>query len=221
MKRIGPILALCFAMAACAQTRKAEAPPYPGFSDAGAGAQNRIGRYLQDAVVGPKLRTCWDQLKGAGAIAMDLTYRKSGSNWVFENVKLTRSTLPEGQDAIAQRCMEEAARATTFPVDSKEPLETAAPQFVVRLGFPVPLPAEGTQLASNQVARMIGAGGVITVPGCSDCVPREEYPYGLKCESKSSGSNVDCEEINSNTCATTPKACLRGVFGGTSGVIMY
>jgi hypothetical protein len=224
MKRIGIVIALCLAMVACAQSRKEAAPLYPGFSDEGVGAQNRIGRYLQDSVVGPKLRTCWGQLKGQGAIAMDLTYRKSGSNWAFENVKITKSTLPQGQDAAAQRCMEESARATMFPVDSKEALETAAPQFVVRLAFPVPLPAEGAQLPSDQIARMIGsggAGGVITVSGCSDCVPRKEYPYGLKCESKSSGSNVDCEEISTNVCATTPKACLRGVFGGTSGVIMY
>ena len=71
---------------------------------------------------------------------------------------------------------------------------------------------------------MIGTGGgdgVITVPGCSDCVSNPNPPYGLKCESKKSGSQVDCEEISSNVCATTPKACLRGVFGGTSGVIMF
>jgi len=155
---------------------------------------------------------------------MDLTYRRSGSNWEFENVKVTKSALTPGQDATVQRCMEESARATMFPVDSNEALETVAPQFVVRLAFSVPLPAEGTELTSNQIARMIGTGGtggVITVPGCSDCVTRTEYPYGLKCEPKTSGSNVDCEEIGTNVCATTPKACLSGVFGGRSGVIMY
>ncbi len=225
MRHIGTIvLALCLAIAACTQSRQEEAQPYPGFSDEGVGAQNRIGRYLQDSVVAAKFRTCWDQLKGEGAIAMDLTYRNSSSNWAFENVKVTRSTLPLGQDTTAQRCMEESARATMFPVDPKEALETVAPQFIARLAFSVPLPAEGTQLTSDQIARMIGpggTGGVITVSGCSDCVPREEAPYGLKCVSKKSGSNVDCEEISTNVCATTPKACLRGVFGGTSGVIMY
>jgi hypothetical protein len=219
------VLALCLATAVgCTQGRKGEAPPSPGFSDEGVGAQNRIGRHLQSSVVGSKLRTCWGQLKGEGAVAMDLTYRKTASSWVFESVKATRSSLPPGNDAMAQRCVADSARGTMFPVDSKEPLEAAAPQFIVRLAFSVPLPAEGTQLTTDQIARMIGpggSGGVITVSGCSDCVPRTEYPYGLKCVAKKSGSNVDCEEISSNVCATTPRACLRGVFGGTSGVIMY
>jgi len=222
MKRIGIIiLALSLGMAACTRNIKEDAPIYPGFNDEGAGVQVRLGHYLQDSVVNTKLRTCWGQLKGEGVIAMDFTYRKSGSNWAFENLKVTKSTLPQGQDATAQQCMEESARATMFSIDSKEALETVAPQFIVRLAFSVPLPAEGTQLTSDQIARMIGSGGVITVPGCSDCVRRTEYPHGLKCVSNKSGSNVDCEEINPNTCATTPKACLRGVFGGTRGIIIY
>jgi hypothetical protein len=224
MRRSGAIVfVVCLAVTACTQIGKEAAPAYPSFSDAGVGAQNRIGRYLQSSVITGKFRSCWGQLKGEGAIAMDLTYHTSGGNWAFENAKVTRSTLAPGDDATAQRCMEESARATMFPADSKEALETAARQFVARLAFPVPLPAEGTQLTSGQIARMIGGGGggVITVSGCSDCVSRTEYPYGLKCVSKSSGSNVDCEEISTNVCATTPKACLRGVFGGTSGVIMY
>jgi hypothetical protein len=221
MTRILIIIGLSLAIAACSKTPKQENPPYPSFSDAGVGAQQRIGRYLQDSVVATKLRTCWGQLKTEGAVAADLTYRKSGDNWVFDSVKVKKSSLPQGQDAVAQRCIEESARATTFPIDSKQELEKAAGQFIVRIGWPVPLPAEGTQLTSAQIGRMIGGGGVITVSGCSDCVPRTEYPYGLKCASKSSGSNVDCEEINSNTCATTPRACLRGVFTGTSGVFMF
>src|SRR5438067_13250534 len=221
MRRIGTVvLAVSLAMAAC---RTGQAPP-PTFSDGGAGAKNRIGRYLLDNVVTSKLRSCWGQLTGEGAVAMDLTYRKSDTYWVFENAKVTKSTLARGHDVIAQRCIEESARATMFPVDAKEALETAAREFIVRLAFSVPLPAEGTQLTSGQIARMIGSGGgagEITVSGCSDCVPRTEYPYGVKCVSKSSGSNVDCEEISSNVCATTHRACLRGLDGGTSGVIIY
>ena len=219
--RLGITIGLSLAITACKQERKDEAPPPPTFSDAGVGAQQRIGRYLQDAVVVPKLRTCWGQLQAESAVAMDLTYRKSGNNWTFENVKVTKSTLPQGQEAIAQRCLEESARSTTFPVDSKQELEKAAEQFVVRLGWSIPLPAEGTQMTPDQIARMISTGGVITVPGCSDCQLRGVPPYGYKCVSKSSGSNTDCEEVSTNVCATTPKACLRGVYGGMSGIIMY
>ncbi|HVF38473.1 MAG TPA: hypothetical protein VM939_01145 [Gemmatimonadaceae bacterium] len=227
MTRIGIMLGLSVAMLACTKSDsdepppKQEAAPRPVFTDAGKGAQQRIGSYLQSSVVTDKLRTCWTQLQGEGAVAVDLTYRKSGDNWTFDSATVKKSSLAKGQEATVQRCIEESARATTFPRDSNQPLETAADQFVVRLGWSVPLPAEGTQLTSTQMARMIGTGGVITVPGCSECVSRKEYPYGLKCEARSSGSNTDCEEINTNTCAYTPKACLRGAFGGTSGVIMW
>ena len=230
MKRIGIMIGFLLAIGACKEGRKEEegrkneVPPYKGFSDEGVAAQQRIGAYLQEAVVTPKLRTCWAQLKTAGAVGLDLTYRKSGDNWALENVKVTKSSLPEDQNAIAQKCITESAGGTTFPVNAKQELEQAAEQFVVRLGWPVPLPPEGGELSNDEIARMIGTGGgagVITVPGCSDCVSRTEYPYGLKCEAKSSGSNVDCEEINSNTCATTPKACLSGAFGGKRGIVMF
>jgi len=224
MTRIGIMLGLSLAMAGCTQKRPEEAPPPPGFSDDGAAAGQRIGAYLQSTVVATKLRACWDQLKAEGAIATDLTYRKSGDTWTFDSVKVTKSTLSQDQDAMAQRCLEESARGTSFAVDSKQELEQLVRQFVVRLGWSVPLPAEGTEMPSEQLARMIGtggAGGVITVPGCSDCQLRGEPPYGYKCVAKASGSQTDCEEVATNVCATTPKACLRGMFGGTRGVIMY
>jgi hypothetical protein len=74
---------------------------------------------------------------------LDLTYRKSSDNWLFDDVKVKKSTLPQGQDAVAQRCIKESARATTFPVDSKQELEKAAEEFIVRLGglFRCPRPA--------------------------------------------------------------------------------
>lgn len=213
-------LLLAIASSGC---RREETPPYPtSFVDDKVQA-TRIGRYLQDSVA-PKLRGCWNQLRGEGAVAIDLTFKKSGSDWMFDNSSVRKSSLADEQDATAQRCMDEAARGTVFPVDQKEGLETASPQFVVRLGWSVPLPAEGTQMTNDQIARMIGGsggGGVITVPGCSACVSRKEYPYGLKCESRRSGSDKDCEEINSNTCATTPTSCLRGAFSGTGGVFIF
>jgi hypothetical protein len=221
MKRLGiaVVAVLPLVFLAC---RHKEAPPYPtSFNDESAEAL-RIGRYLEESVVATGLRSCWGQLQGDGVIAMDLMYRKAGSNWTFDKVSVTKSTLASGQDTLAQRCVESSARGTAFPVESKDGLETAAPAFVVRLGWMVPMPPEGAQLSSAQIARMSGSGaGAVTVPGCSACVSRTEYPYGLKCESRKSGSDKDCEEINSNTCATTPTACLRGGFSGTGGVIMF
>jgi hypothetical protein len=104
-----------------------------------------------------------------------------------------------------------------------EALERAAERFVVRLAVPVPLPAEGTQLTSEQIARIKdgGGGGLGDVAGCSECVTRSEYPYGLKCESRTSGGHLDCKEHSSNVCSTAPTACLKGIFSGAGGVIMY
>jgi hypothetical protein len=219
MKRIVIAAIALSVMVGC---RREQTPPtWADFSDEGVAAASRIGRSLQDSVAS-RLRQCWGQLQGDGVIAMDLNYRKAGNAWTFDNVRVTKSTLPD-QNAAAQRCIEESARGTTFAVEPKEALESAASQFIVRLGWIVPLPPEGTPLTSAQIARMSGGSGAgaITVPGCSTCVARTEYPYGLKCVAKKTGSEQDCEEINSNTCAVTPKACLRGGFSGSGGVIMF
>ena len=202
-----------------------DAPTYPtSFRDKGASALNRLSAYFQKSVVTPKLRERWSQLQGEGAVAMDFTYRKSANTWAFEKVAVTKSTLSKEQEAVAQRTMEEFARSTSFPMEPKEALERAAEQFVVRLAVPVPLPAEGTQLTGDQIALLTGGsggGGLGDVAGCSECVRRTEYPYGLKCESRSSGGHLDCKEHSTNVCSTAPTACLRGIFSGAGGVIMY
>ena len=222
MTRIGTtvVLALPIAMLACTLSDKT----YPtSFSDKGVATQYRLSRYFQESVVAAKLRDCWSQLQGEGAIAMDFTYRKSNNNWRFDKLSVTKSTLAKGQDYVAQRCMEDSARATVFPVEAKESLEQAAEQFVVRVGWSVPLPAEGTQMTSDQIARMTGSGGggLGHIAGCSECVSNPNYPYGLKCETRSSGGHLDCKEHASNVCSTAPTACLRGVFSGTGGMVMF
>jgi hypothetical protein len=226
MMRSGTALALSLSIIACSgspkEEPKEEPNPRPGFSDDGEAAKGRIGAYLQNAVVDSDMRTCWGQLKGEGAVAADLTYRKGGSNWTFESATVKGSNLGEDQKAAAQRCLEESAKGTSFAVDSKETLETNANVFVVRLGWPVPLPPQGEGVTDEYVARMVSTGGTgITISGCSTCELRGEPPYGYKCVSKSSGSETDCDEISTNVCAVTPKACLRGAFGGTRGVIMW
>ncbi len=219
MKWLGTaaVVALAFSMLACRRTP----PAYPtSFSDGGIAAQNRIGGYFSSSVAS-RLRGCWSQLQGEGAVAMDVTYRKAGDKWTFEKVSMTKSTLPKGQESGAQRCVEESARDTAFPMEQSESLEKAAEQFVVRLGLPVPLPAEGTQMTPDEIARMIGTGGGLgDIAGCSECVSNPDYPYGLKCESRKSGGHLDCKEHTSNVCSTAPTACLRGLFGGST-IIIY
>jgi len=218
MKRSGPWIVLAVAAIACRKETKA--PDWGDFSDEGSAAVSRIGHSLEDTVA-PKLRQCWSQLQGSGVIAIDINYRKSGGQWLFADAAVTTSTLSTDQNAVAQRCMEQSARGSAFAVEPKEALEKVASQFVARLGWTVPLPPEGTKVATEQLARMSGSGGVITTPGCSACVSRTEYPYGLKCVARKTGSTQDCEEIGTNGCAWTPKACLRGGFAGTGGVIMF
>jgi hypothetical protein len=229
MKRIGIALAISAAVLACTGKPKEEPPreepnPRPGFSDDGAAAQQRIGQYLLASVVDSDMRTCWAALKGAGVVAADLTYRKNGGNWTFNTAAIKRTSLTDNQDAIAQRCLEAAASGTSFTVDEKEDLENRAEQFIVRMGWPVPMPPEGAEVSDSAMARMINTGGGgagITISGCSTCELRGVPPYGYKCVSKSSGSETDCDEISTNVCATTPKACLRAGFGGARGIVMF
>jgi hypothetical protein len=197
---------------------------YPtSFRDKGASAQNRLGDYFQKSVITSKLRDRWGQLQGQGAIAMDFAYRKSGDTWAFEKVAVTKSTLAKEQEAVAERSMEESARSTSFPLEPGEPLEKVAEKFVVRMTVPIPLPPEGAQLTSEQIALIKGGsgGGLGDVAGCSECVSRTEYPYGLKCESRTSGGHLDCREESTNVCSTAPTTCFQGIFSGSNGVIMY
>lgn len=222
MTRIGTILGLSLALTACAKTPEAETgKPSHNFSDNGAAASQRIGASLQEPVVAAKLRSCLSQLKGEGLVGTSLRYRKSGSSWALDDVKVTKTSLPQGEDAAAQNCIQESARGTSFSVDSNEELEKAAAEFIVKLGWSIPLPAEGTELTNDAIARMIGTGGVITMEGCSTCQLKTDGTGSYKCVKKASGGEGDCEIIGSNACATTPKACVSGFFGGTRGVIMF
>jgi hypothetical protein len=222
MTRIRTILALSLALTACAKTPKEETrKPAATFSDNGAAASQRISASLQEPAVAAKLRNCLSQLKGEGLVGTSLTYRKSGSTWAFDDVKVTKASLPQGQDAAVQNCIQESARGTSFAVDSKEELETLAAEFVVRLGWSIPLPAEGTEVTNDAIARMIGTAGVITMEGCSTCELKTDGTGNYQCVRKTSGNNVDCEIISSNSCAYTPKACVSGFFGGRRGVVMF
>lgn len=191
------------------------------FSDNGVAAQNRISRSLQSTVMTPTMRECWSRLQGEGAIAMDFSYRKSGNTWALDKVGVTKSTLPREQDTVALKCMQDSARNSSFPLDRRERLEKAAEKFVVRLSLSVPLPAAGSAITISQMARINGSGGLGDVAGCSACVSRTEFPYGLKCEARSTGGQLDCREHDTNVCSLAPTACLRGFFSGASGVIMY
>ncbi|MFN2604163.1 MAG: hypothetical protein ABR582_15595 [Gemmatimonadaceae bacterium] len=222
MTRIRIILGLSLTLTGCTQASKEEAKKAPpAFSDNGAAASQRISRSLLEPAVAAKLRNCLSQLKGEGLVATNLTYRKSGNSWTFDNLKVTKASLAQGQDPAIQKCMEESARGTSFTVDSNQELETASTEFVVHLGWTLPLPPEGTEVTNDAIARMIGTGGVITMAGCSTCELKKDGTGNYQCVRKTSGNEGDCEIISSNSCATSTKACLSGVFGGSRGMVMF
>ena len=233
MTRIG-ILGLSLALAGCTQAPRDEAPkaesPKDGatsftydFTDDGAAASQRISKSLQDPAVMAKLRSCVGQVKGKGLVATDLRYRKSGDSWTFDNVSVTKTSLASEQGATIQRCIEDAARGTSFSVDPNQALETTAPEFVVRLGWGLPLPPEGAEVTNDAIARMIGTGGagVVTMEGCSTCKLKTDGSGNYECIKKKAGKEGDCEIISTNACATTPMACVTGFFGGSRGVVMF
>ena len=77
-------------------------------------------------------------------------------------------------------------------------------------------------MTNDAIARMISTGGVVTMEGCSPPVKLKTDGSGnFQCVKKTSGNEGDCEIISSNSCATSPKACLSGFFGGTRGVVMF
>ena len=192
------------------------------FSDDGAGALKRISSSLQEPSVAAKLRNCFSGMKGDRLVATDLRYRKSGSSWTFDSAKVRQTSAAQDQDATLEKCIDDATRGTSFPVDSNEGLETAAAAFTLRLRWPLPLPAEGAEVSNDAIARMISTGGGgVTMEGCSTCKLKTDGTGGYQCIAKKSGNDTDCEIIGSNACATTPKACVTGFFGGSRGVIMF
>jgi hypothetical protein len=221
-------LALPFLVLACKHNpapgeQGKQPPPGSSYTDEAAAAK-RVSAYLSSAVVTPKLRDCWGRVKGEGLVGVEVVYSKKGAAWTFDKVRATASTLAKGQDDVLRGCLEEAARGTTFPVEAGEAIENMANVYYLNLAMPVPLPPEGGSVPETQMAMMIATGGLNgtpTVPGCSECVSRKEYPYGLKCESRSKGGHLNCEEVSSNVCATDSTTCLRAAFGGIGGVVMF
>ena len=235
MTRTAIVIALSVALTACTgsprdgtkqgdeSTKAGEATAVAeGFSDDGTAALRRLSSSLQEPSVAAKLRNCFSEMAGERLVATDLRYRKSGNSWTFDSAKVRQASAAQGPDETVQRCLDDAARGTSFPVDSNEELETAAAEFVVRLRWPLPLPAEGAEVSNDAIARMISTGGTgVTMEGCSTCKLKTDGTGGYQCVSQKSGKEADCDIMGPRQCVTTPKACVTGFFGGWRGVIMF
>ena len=190
----------------------------PQFTQPVAEAQKRVNLYFQGVAASAAFKDCWSRVQGEGLARLAFHYKKTETSWTFEKVTSESAALPKGQDAVAEQCLQAALTGTSFPVLPENDREKTTEGFALHWTWPVPMPTTPEAMA----ARMQDDGGDgADVPGCSECVTRTEYPYGLKCVSKDSGGNLDCREHETNVCSWSPTTCLRGGFGMAGGVVMF
>lgn len=135
--------------------------------------QQRINRYFHGEIVS-KLSMCWSTVRGKGTIDFEYTYTKANGRWLFSRLKTEQSTLPKGQESLALKCMLNAVGGTSFPVDDSEGGGTT---FVLNWKWPVPFPANASQLTNTMFAIRVSNGlgetddcdGSGTRPKCYTC----------------------------------------------------
>lgn len=173
----------------------------------------RLSQYFERDVT-PRLRKCWDQIKGEGKIAFTLRYQKTDASWTWEKLAVSSSSLSKEQDAIAVRCVEESVRATSFPMSpDDQPRDSlgkvvAATGFNLNWSFPVPLP--GT--ASTALAIGTG-GGAGSAASCWQCGFIGIEP---SCLSRRSGW-PGCIERDGGGCICFGDPCASGGYRGIGG----
>jgi len=178
-----------------------------------AAAQSRIAGAFYTSIV-PKLKTCWDQVKGKGEVLFKYTYRKEGNAWVWQGQELDGASLEKGQDAAALRCMQDAARGSTFPLEPEEAAR-GSKELVIHWGWPVPLPEDTTQLAM-----MIGTGGSGECrAACKDCA-WSPTTHKSSCASACSGFTGCVEDGTGTGCRMTRPECKSGWSGSWGGAVI-
>jgi len=155
------------------QTPQTRATAQPLTIDRVVSTQQRINRYFHGDVM-PRLQKCWSTVRGQGTIAFEYTYIEAKGRWLFSRLQTQESTLANGQDSLALKCMLNAVGGTSFPTDVSE---GSGNTFVLNWKWPVPLPANAGELASKMFAIRVsnGAGetddcdGSGTHPKCYTC----------------------------------------------------
>jgi hypothetical protein len=184
--------------------------------------QQRLNRYFHGDVV-PRLKDCWSRVQGKGTIALKYTYTKGSGKWMLDKLEVSESTLPRGQDAVALRCMQDAVRGTSYPVDQAEGNQN---NFVLNWTWPVPFPADANEQNSVMFAGRNGGGG-----GGGGCDGHGATPKCFTCTSFGNGSCVKvcvgksmCVITNTkdaSTCSGQGDNCASGGPFGVAGAIMY
>lgn len=176
--------------------------------------QQRINRFFHGDVM-PKLKTCWSNVKGKGRISLKYTYTKKDGRWFLSRLEPRRSTLLAGQDAVAQKCMLEAVRGSSFAVEADE---STLSTYVLNWTWPIPFPANEAQLTRAMFAAKPtggGAGGGCdgwgTAPSCFDCKST--------CDEVCVGYSECGGDVTETTCRG--KCASGGPFGVSGGATIF
>jgi hypothetical protein len=225
MKRLQIILAATLVFLGCGRALRPGAEvhvkgPEPTTSvDADTAAQNRINSFFYAAVL-PRLAPCWKRVEGTGEIDFKFTYRRVGTNWVWQQQEVATSTLPKGQEAIAFQCMQDAARDTSFPMEAAEAVR-GSKELVLDWTWPVPFPPDVSALG-----RMIDTGkggGRECTKSCVNCNCPFIPGTGTRCEcaSSCSGYTAPCAlDADGKGCTMKLPECKSGRFGLGGGAVV-
>jgi hypothetical protein len=181
--------------------------------------QNRINSVFYVALV-QKLKDCWSGIGGKGDITFKYTYRADGTNWRWQQHEVESSTLTKDQDAIALKCMQDAARDSSFPMEAAEAAHRS-PEFNLHWTWPVPFPQDVTALG-----RMIDTGrggGEGCKKSCVDCDCPFKPGTGVvcSCAMTCSGYTSPCTvHSDAKGCNMQLPKCATGKLGGFGGVII-
>ena len=177
--------------------------------------QQRINRFFHGDVM-PKVKNCWSNVKGRGRISLKYTYSRKGARWFLNRLETQRSTLPTGQDAVAQKCMLEAVRGSSFAVEADESTQTT---FVLNWTWPIPFPTNADQLTRSMfAAKPTGTGGA--GGGCDGWgTPPSCFACKSTCDEVCVGYSQCGGDETQTKCAE--KCASGGPFGVTGGTTIF
>ena len=183
--------------------------------------QQRVNRYFHNDVI-PKLKNCWNRVQGRGMIVIEHVYTRDASGkWIAGRLAMGNSTLPSGQAAVALQCMQEAVRATSFPVDRAD---GDSKEYVLRWTWPVPFPTNMIEQARIMFMAQGGGSGTGcdgkgTPPACWECVYQKN---GIpKCKQACKGYE-ECNYGPMDSCEASRSCVTGGPTGVASrGTIIY
>ncbi|HEV8370578.1 MAG TPA: hypothetical protein VGQ39_21700 [Pyrinomonadaceae bacterium] len=182
--------------------------------------QQRINRFFHGDVM-PKLKNCWSNVKGKGRISLKYTYTKKGGRWFLSRLETKQSTLPTGQDAVAQKCMLEAVRGSSFAVEADESTQNT---FELNWTWPIPFPANAALLTRSMFAAKPNSGGSEdencdgwgTPAYCWACISSNPP----RCVKVCVGAPRCTEQVNGD-CSMEGKCASGGPFSVSGGTTIF